>query len=59
MPIGPEHPERATAPAEADQGAVPAEEPGDTSLLEGITSDQVMRAREESRAEGEPYEDAE
>ncbi|MDH6119041.1 hypothetical protein [Kitasatospora sp. GAS204B] len=31
----------------------------DLNALEGVTSDQVQHAQDESRAEGEPYEDAE
>jgi len=48
-------PERAGSTAAAEE----VEEEEDTSLLEGVTSEQVSHAGEESRAEGEPYEDAE
>jgi hypothetical protein len=45
-------------PDPADQQAAPAKEKEqeDTSLLEGVTSEQVKHAQEESRAEGDPFE---
>ncbi|GAA1933319.1 hypothetical protein [Kitasatospora viridis] len=45
--------------AEHDAAAAEEAEEEDTTLLEGVTSEQVRHAGEESRAEGEPYEDAE
>jgi hypothetical protein len=45
-------------PGETEQPTKTAVEEA-TVGLEGITSEQVLHAQDESRAEGEPYEDAE
>ncbi|WP_329570889.1 hypothetical protein [Kitasatospora sp. NBC_01266] len=42
--------------AETEAEPVEAEDP---NSLEGVTSEQVLHAQDESRAEGEPYENAE
>ncbi|WP_157537405.1 hypothetical protein [Kitasatospora azatica] len=45
------------SPERAEQTAEAAKE--EDERLEGVTSEQVLHAQDESRAEGEPYEDPE
>ncbi|MDH6142698.1 MULTISPECIES: hypothetical protein [Kitasatospora] len=46
------------SPERPGEDATPAKEKEqeDTTLLEGVTSEQVKHAQDESRAEGDPFE---
>ncbi|MCX4744860.1 hypothetical protein OG455_04880 [Kitasatospora sp. NBC_01287] len=47
------------SPQRDRSAAADAAEAEDPDLLDGVTSEQVKHATDETRAEGEPYEDAE
>ncbi|GAA1258294.1 hypothetical protein GCM10009665_55650 [Kitasatospora nipponensis] len=48
-----------TSPERSAAQAAPEDDAGEEDQVEGVTSEQVLHAQDESRAEGEPYEDAE